>query len=228
MMGGVGGGGFGGGICHLMTHAFFKGLLFLCAGSIMHALEGEKDMNGMGGLRRKLPITYATMLIAALAISGIPVFAGYFSKDLILESTYTSGHIWLWLLGLVTAGLTSFYMFRLIFVTFHGESRVASEKEHHIHESPPVMTIPLIVLAVFSIIGGWVELPEGMIWGGAYSRFLAPGGACPVTGLMARPAAMRASNLSPSLVLSPVAPLTALIRTRIAWLFSLQFPPLAV
>src|SRR5260370_2295231 len=197
MMGGVGGGGFGGGICHLMTHAFFKGLLFLCAGSIMHAVEGERDMNRMGGVRRKLPITYATMLIATLAISGIPVFAGYFSKDLILESTYTSGHIWLWLLGLVTAGLTSFYMFRLIFVTFHGESRVASEKEHHIHESPPVMTIPLIVLAVFSIIGGLVVLPGGMICGRAFSRFLAPVVAGPVTGIIARPSALAGSHLSP-------------------------------
>jgi NADH-quinone oxidoreductase subunit L len=227
MMVGVGVGAFAAGIFHLMTHAFFKGLLFLCAGSVMHALEGEQDMNRMGGLRRKLPITYASMLIAALAISGIPVFAGYFSKDLILESTYTSGHIWLWLLGLVTAGLTSFYMFRLIFVTFHGESRVASEKEHHIHESPPVMTIPLIVLAVFSIIGGWVELPEGMMWGGAFSRFLAPVVAGPVTGLMARPAAMAGSNLSPSLVLSAVATLTAIIGIGIAWIFYIQVPGLA-
>jgi len=227
MVVGVGVGAFAAGIFHLMTHAFFKGLLFLCAGSIMHALEGEQDMNRMGGLRRKLPITYTTMLIAALAISGIPFFAGYFSKDLILESTYTSGHIWLWLLGLVTAGLTSFYMFRLIFVTFHGESRVASEKEHHIHESPPVMTIPLIVLAVFSIIGGWVELPEGMIWGGAFSRFLAPLVAGPVTGLMARPAAMAGSNLSPSLVLSAVATLTAIIGIGIAWIFYIQVPALA-
>src|SRR5229473_4340820 len=227
MVVGVGVGAFAAGIFHLMTHAFFKGLLFLCAGSIMHALEGEQDMNRMGGLRRKLPITYTTMLIAALAISGIPVFAGYFSKDLILESTYTSGHIWLWLLGLVTAGLTSFYMFRLIFVTFHGESRVASEKEHHIHESPPVMTIPLIVLAVVSIIGGWVELPEGMIWGGAFSRFLAPLVAGPVTGLMARPAAMAGSNLSPSLVLSAVATLTAIIGIGIAWIFYIQVPALA-
>ncbi len=227
MVVGVGVGAFAAGIFHLMTHAFFKGLLFLCAGSIMHALEGEQDMNRMGGLRRKLPITYTTMLIAALAISGIPFFAGYFSKDLILESTYTSGHIWLWLLGLVTAGLTSFYMFRLIFVTFHGESRVASEKEHHIHESPPVMTIPLIVLAVVSIIGGWVELPEGMIWGGAFSRFLAPLVAGPVTGLMARPAAMAGSNLSPSLVLSAVATLTAIIGIGIAWIFYIQVPALA-
>jgi NADH-quinone oxidoreductase subunit L len=227
MVVGVGVGAFAAGIFHLMTHAFFKGLLFLCAGSIMHALEGEQDMNRMGGLRRKLPITYATMLIATLAISGIPVFAGYFSKDLILESTYTSGHIWLWLLGLVTAGLTSFYMFRLIFVTFHGESRVASEKEHHIHEPPPVMTIPLIVLAVFSIIGGWVELPEGLLWGGAFSRFLAPVAAGPATGLMARPAAMAGSNLSPSLVLSAVATLTAIIGIGIAWIFYIQVPALA-
>src|SRR6266849_1266575 len=227
MVVGVGVGAFAAGIFHLMTHAFFKGLLFLCAGSIMHALEGEQDMTRMGGLRRKLPITYTTMLIAALAISGIPFFAGYFSKDLILESTYTSGHIWLWLLGLVTAGLTSFYMFRLIFVTFHGESRVASEKEHHIHESPPVMTIPLIVLAVFSIICGWVELPEVMIWGGAFSRFLAPVVAGPVTGLMARPAAMAGSNLSPSLVLSAVATLTAIIGIGIAWIFYIQVPALA-
>jgi len=227
MVVGVGVGAFAAGIFHLMTHAFFKGLLFLCAGSIMHALEGEQDMNRMGGLRRKLPITYTTMLIAALAISGIPFFAGYFSKDLILESTYTSGHIWLWLLGLVTAGLTSFYMFRLIFVTFHGESRVASEKEHHIHESPTVMTIPLIVLAVFSIIGGWVELPEGMLWGGAFSRFLAPVVAGPVTGLMARPAAMAGSNLSPSLVLSAVATLVAIIGIGIAWIFYIQVPALA-
>src|SRR5229473_1329641 len=227
MVVGVGVGAFAAGIFHLMTHAFFKGLLFLCAGSIMHALEGEQDMNRMGGLRRKLPITYTTMLIAALAISGIPFFAGYFSKDLILEAAYDSGHIWLWLLGLVTAGLTSFYMFRLIFVTFHGESRVASEKEHHIHESPPVMTIPLIVLAVFSIIGGWVELPEGMLWGGAFSRFLAPVAAGPATGLMARPAAMVGSNLSPSLVLSAVATLTAIIGIGIAWIFYIQVPALA-
>jgi NADH-quinone oxidoreductase subunit L len=118
-------------------------------------------------------------------------------------------------------------MFRLIFVTFHGESRLASEKEHHIHESPPVMTIPLIVLAVFSIIGGWVELPEGMLWGGAFSRFLAPVVAGPVTGLMARPAAMAGSNLSPSLVLSAVATLIAIIGIGIAWIFYIQVPALA-
>ena len=102
----------------------------------------------MGALSGKLPITYATMLIATLAISAIPPFAGYFSKDLVLEGAYASGHFWLWLIGVITAGITSFYMFRLIFMTFHGDSRVDPEKAHHVHESPPVMTIPLIVLAV--------------------------------------------------------------------------------
>ena len=175
MMLGVGVGAFAAGIFHLMTHAFFKGLLFLCAGSVIHALDGEQDMNRMGGLSRKLPVTYATMLIATLAISGMPPFSGFFSKDLILESAYASGHRRLWMLGLITAGLTSFYMFRLIFLTFHGESRLIAEQEHQVHESPPVMTIPLMVLALFSIIGGWVGLPDGFMWGDAFERFLDPG-----------------------------------------------------
>ena len=128
----------------------------------------------MGGLRKHLPITYATMLIATLAISAIPPFAGFFSKDMILDAAYNSGHVWLWILGIVTAAMTSFYMFRLIFMTFHGDSRVDPEKAHHIHESPPVMTIPLIVLAVLAIIGGWVGLPDGLLWGDAFSAFLAP------------------------------------------------------
>jgi NADH-quinone oxidoreductase subunit L len=171
---GAGVGAFASGIFHVMTHAFFKGLLFLCSGSVIHALEGEQDMNRMGGLWRKLPITYATMLIATLAISAFPGFSGYFSKDLILEATFISGHYWLWLLGVATAGLTSFYMFRLIFMTFHGKSRVDSEKAPHIHESPPVMTIPLVILALLSIGGGWVGLPHGLLWGDAFGRFLAP------------------------------------------------------
>jgi NADH-quinone oxidoreductase subunit L len=171
---GVGVGAFSAGIFHVMTHAFFKALLFLCAGSVIHALGGEQDMFKMGGLRKKLPITYATMLIATLAISAIPPFSGFFSKDLILESAYNSGHRALWILGIITAAMTSFYMFRLIFLTFHGESRVDPEKAHHIHESPQVMTIPLIVLAVMAVIGGWVGLPEGVLWGNKISQFLAP------------------------------------------------------
>ncbi|HTT74826.1 MAG TPA: NADH-quinone oxidoreductase subunit L [Candidatus Binataceae bacterium] len=174
MMLGVGSGAFAAGIFHLMTHAFFKSLLFLCSGSIIHVLEGEQDMNKMGGLRHQMPITFATMLIAALAISAIPPFAGYFSKDLVLEGAYASGHVWLWIIGVITAGLTSFYMFRLIFMTFYGESRVDHEKVHHVHESPPVMTIPLIVLAVACILGGWVGLPDWLLWGDAFKRFLAP------------------------------------------------------
>jgi len=171
---GVGVGAFSAGIFHVMTHAFFKGLLFLCAGSVIHALDGEQDMNRMGALKSKLPITYITMLIATLAITAIPPFSGFFSKDLILEAAYSSGHMTLWLFGVLTAGLTAFYMFRLIFMTFHGESRVEPERLHHAHESPPVMTIPLIVLAILSVVGGWVGLPDGIAWGDAFARFLAP------------------------------------------------------
>jgi NADH-quinone oxidoreductase subunit L len=169
---GVGAGAFAAGIFHVMTHAFFKGLLFLCAGSIIHALDGEQDMTRMGALWRRMPITYATMLAGTLAISAVPGFSGYFSKDLILERTLAAGYAGLWLIGVVTAGLTAFYMFRLLFLTFHGSSRVAPDK--HVHESPPVMTVPLIILGVLSVIGGWVQLPNGWLWGGAFTRFLKP------------------------------------------------------
>jgi len=171
---GVGSGAFAAGIFHVMTHAFFKGLLFLCAGSVIHAMGGEQDMTKMGALRKHLPITFWTMLIATLAISAVPGFSGYFSKDLILEGAYESGHVWLWGLGVLTAGITGFYMFRLIFMTFFGESRVEPEKLHHLHESPPSMTIPLVVLAIASAIGGWVGLPKGLLWGDAFARFLSP------------------------------------------------------
>jgi NADH-quinone oxidoreductase subunit L len=171
---GVGVGAFSAGIFHVMTHAFFKALLFLCAGSVIHALDGEQDMTKMGGLRKHLPITYATMLIATLAISALPPFAGFFSKDQILESAYNSGHRGLWCLGIITAAMTSFYMFRLIFLTFHGDSRVEADKVHHIHESPRTMTIPLLVLAGLAIIGGWIGLPEGVMWGDKIGAFLAP------------------------------------------------------
>jgi NADH-quinone oxidoreductase subunit L len=169
---GVGAGAFAAGIFHVMTHAFFKGLLFLCAGSVIHGLDGEQDMRRMGGLRARMPITYATMLAATLAISAVPGFSGYFSKDLILERTYAAGFSGLWLLGIFTAGLTAFYMFRLLFLTFHGSSRASPDK--HPHESPPVMTVPLVILGVLSVVGGWVELPEGWLWGGAFTRWMAP------------------------------------------------------
>jgi len=210
---GVGSGAYASGIFHLMTHAFFKGLLFLCAGSVIHALGGEQDMNKMGGLRRNLPITFWTMFIATLAIAAVPPFSGYFSKDLVLEAAYDSGHSWLWFLGVITAGLTSFYMFRLIFMTFFGESRVDSEKEHHLHESPAAMTIPLIVLAILATAGGWVNLPDGLLWGNAFARFLAPavGAFKPI---------VEASPIS----LSLVASIASGLGIALAYLFYLRLP----
>src|SRR3984893_3610943 len=224
---GVGVGAFAAGTFHLMTHAFFKGLLFLCSGSVIHALHGEQDMNKMGALRGKLPITYATMLIGTLAISAVPPFAGYFSKDLILEGAFASGHVWLWLIGVVTAGITSFYMFRLIFMTFHGESRLAPDTEHHLHESPPVMAIPLIVLAAFSLIGGWVGLPEWLLWGDAFKRFLAPIVARPPHGQFGQPTVMLdVERFSSSMALSFVALAAGLIGIFLAWMLYVQRPEL--
>ena len=138
-----------------MTHAFFKALLFLGAGSVIHALSGEQDMRKMGGLWSKIPGTAWTMLAATLAISGIPPLAGFFSKDEILASAFAGNKV-VWGIGLFTAGLTAFYMFRLFFMTFWGNSRVAQEAEHHIHESPWTMLGPLVVLAALSVVGGFV------------------------------------------------------------------------
>jgi NADH-quinone oxidoreductase subunit L len=170
----LGAGAFSAAIFHLMTHAFFKACLFLCAGSVMHALSGELNVFKMGGLAKALPITSRTFLIAALAISGIPGFSGFFSKDMILEGAFTSGHVLNWLVGLVAAGLTAFYVFRAYFLAFTGPSRVDHDKAHHVHESPLVMTGPLIALAVLAIVGGWVGLPEGFLWGNRFGEYLAP------------------------------------------------------
>jgi NADH-quinone oxidoreductase subunit L len=154
-------GAYASGVFHLMTHAFFKGLLFLAAGSVIHAMGGEQDMRKMGGLRKKIPVTFWTMFVATLAISGIPGFAGFFSKDEILDAARSGPHanVWLWVLALVAAGLTSFYMFRLIFLTFFGQPRF-DERKVHVHESPRNMTIPLIVLAILSTAGGWFAAPH--------------------------------------------------------------------
>src|SRR5256886_2455203 len=141
-------------IFHLMTHGFFKGLLFLDSGSVIHAVHDEQDMRRMGGLARKIPITYATMLIGSVAISGIPPLAGFFSKDEILGEAFKNGFVWVWLVGLIVAGLTAFYMFRLMGLTFWGPSRVDRQVEPHIHESPWVMTGPLILLAIPSVFLG--------------------------------------------------------------------------
>jgi NADH-quinone oxidoreductase subunit L len=154
-------GSYAAGIFHLMTHAFFKGLLFLAAGSVIHAMGGEQDMTKMGGLRKKIPVTYWTMLIATLAIAGIPGFAGFFSKDEILDAAGSGPHanLILWLLGIAGAALTSFYMFRLVFLTFFGAPRY-DEHKVHVHESPKNMTIPLMILAFLSIFGGWFAAPH--------------------------------------------------------------------
>jgi NADH-quinone oxidoreductase subunit L len=146
-------------IFHLYTHAFFKALLFLGSGSVIHSLSGEQDMRKMGALKNKIPITYKTMLIGSLAIAGIPGLAGFFSKDEILWQSWSSHHQLLWVLGFATAGMTAFYMFRLMFMTFGGESRVEPEAAHHVHESPRTMTVPLMVLAVGSILAGWIGTP---------------------------------------------------------------------
>lgn len=168
---------FGAGIFHLMTHAFFKALLFLGAGSVIHAMSDEQDMRKMGALKKKLPITYLTMLMATLAISGIPLFSGFFSKDEILWQSFASayGSPILWVAGWITAGLTAFYMFRLIYLTFFGkETRADEETVHHIHESPKSMTTPLIILGVLSVIGGYVGLPKALGGGAWFEHWLAP------------------------------------------------------
>jgi NADH-quinone oxidoreductase subunit L len=156
---GVGVAAFGAGIFHLVTHAFFKALLFLGAGSVIHALDGEQDLRRMGGLRRRLPLTWITMLAATLAIAGIPPLAGFFSKDEILWAAWDGGHRVLWAVGWVTAGLTAFYMFRLFFLTFHGPYRGDPDVERHAHDAPPSMAIPLSILAVLSVVGGWMGIP---------------------------------------------------------------------
>jgi NADH-quinone oxidoreductase subunit L len=169
-------GAFASGVFHLMTHAFFKALLFMGAGSVMHALAGELDMRNMGGLKKYMPVTFKTMMIGTLAISGVPLFAGFFSKDEILFKAFASPHgsPILWAIGILVAILTAFYMFRLVFMTFLGKSRMAPEVEHHAHESPKIMTIPLIILAFLAVVGGYVGLPEALAGGNWFEHFLAP------------------------------------------------------
>jgi NADH-quinone oxidoreductase subunit L len=177
-----GAGAFSAGIFHLMTHAFFKGLLFLAAGSVIHAVGGEQDMRKMGGLKTYIPITFTTMLIATLAIAGIPPLAGFWSKDEILWKAYQANWVY-WLIGAITALITSFYMFRLLFMTFWGDykgiqvddhghahavSRYANNGHGEPHESPLVMLVPLMILAVLSAVGGLVGIHNG------FEHFLEP------------------------------------------------------
>ncbi|HUF41972.1 MAG TPA: NADH-quinone oxidoreductase subunit L [Verrucomicrobiae bacterium] len=169
----VGLGAFSAAIFHVFTHAFFKACLFLGSGSVIHALGGEQDMRKMGGLKAHMPRTYWTYVVATLAIAGAPLTAGFFSKDLILWRAFSHGAIVLWAVGLVTAGLTAFYMFRQLFMVFHGAFRGDTHAGEHLHESPPAMTLPLIVLAVGSIFAGWLGAPE-YLWGSPWDRWLQP------------------------------------------------------
>jgi NADH-quinone oxidoreductase subunit L len=169
----VGTGAFSAAIFHLFTHAFFKACLFLGSGSVIHALHGEQDMRKMGGLRSALPQTYWTYLIATLAIAGVPLTAGFFSKDQILWQAFSRGSYGLWAIGILTAGLTAFYMFRQLFMVFHGSLRSGDHVKAPIHESPPVMTVPLVILAVGSIFAGWLGAPE-YLWGSVWHEWLQP------------------------------------------------------
>ncbi|MGN6802513.1 MAG: NADH-quinone oxidoreductase subunit L [Ginsengibacter sp.] len=171
---GLGVGAFSSAVFHVMTHAFFKALLFLAAGSVIHAMGGEQDITKMGGLGKKMKITYATFFIATLAISGIPPFAGFFSKDEILSAAFAQSPV-LYILGFAGALLTAFYMFRLMAMTFAGNFRGTEEQEHHLHESPSAMTIPLMILALLSAVGGFLGLPEIMVKdGNLIGNFLSP------------------------------------------------------
>ncbi len=174
MMLACGVGAFAVGIFHVMTHAFFKALLFLGSGSVIHAMSDEQDMRVMGGLRRKLPVTFWTFIAGTLALAGIAPLAGFFSKDEILWKTWSSGHTLLWAVGFLAAGLTAFYMMRLVVLTFFGENRASAEVKSHIHESPATMTIPLVVLAILSIAGGWVGIPHFLGGGAQFEQWLEP------------------------------------------------------
>ena len=173
----LGVGAFSAAVFHVFTHAFFKALLFLGAGSVIHAMSGEQDMRNMGDLHRRIPVTHWTMFIATLAIAGIPPFAGFFSKDEILWQTWTSeggAYRLLWVVGYFTALMTAFYMFRLMYLSFHGRPRMSHEVEHHIHESPTSMTGPLVVLAVCSLFAGFLGWPRSLGGSDRFAKFLEP------------------------------------------------------
>ena len=248
-----GGAAYSAGIFHLVTHAFFKALLFLAAGSVIHALSGEQDMRVMGGLRKRIPVTFWTMTMGVFAIAGIPPLAGFFSKDEILYQAFASGPEGkiVWAIGLLTAGLTSFYMFRLWFKTFFGPERfdehalggvplapvhtdhsthvavaehddAQTEHHHGVHESPWIMLLPLVVLAFLSVVGGWIGIPAVFHGGNHFEHFLDPVfAATAVSG-----PALNADSESHSLeaILAVVSVVVALIGLGIAYLFYYRKP----
>jgi NADH-quinone oxidoreductase subunit L len=223
---GLGVGAYASGVFHLMTHAFFKGLLFLAAGSVIHAMGGDQEMPHMGGLRNKIPITFWTMFIATFAITGIPGFAGFFSKDEILDAAFSgpNANIWLWLLGLIGAGFTSFYMFRLIFLTFFGEPRY-DEHKVHVHESPHNMTVPLILLAILSTVGGWVAAPHLVGGTDYFGKFLHPVFATYAPAVAeAAPEALESPGMMLLHALTGWPVLIALVGLLLAWWFYIKSP----
>ena len=218
MMMACGLGAYAAGIFHLLTHGAFKALLFLGCGSVIHALAGEQDLRRMGGLKSAMPITYWTFLAGAIALAGIPPFAGFFSKDEILWKAFSSGGtgVLFWALGLVTAFLTAFYIFRLVFSVFHGRSRVSKEAARHLHESPAVITIPLVILAVLSLVAGWVGIPaEGL---NAIAPFLAP--------VLEAHAGAPAADHALEYLLMLVSVVTAALGIGLAYLFYVRSPEL--
>jgi NADH-quinone oxidoreductase subunit L len=232
----MGVGAYAAGIFHLYTHAFFKALLFLGAGAVIHALAGEQDIRRMGGLKDVLPITYWTFLIGALAIAGVPGLAGFFSKDEILYRTYASGHTGLWALGLLTSLLTAVYMFRLLFLAFHGTSAHATSAsstpsgyDHgrhasaaHAHDAPRPMALALVVLAAGSIVGGYVGLPHALGGSNRFEQFLAPtfaAHAAEARGTADHALADDRASASTELRLMAVSSLVAIGGITIAWYF---------
>src|SRR5690606_37427996 len=170
---GLGVGAFTGAFFHVITHAFFKALLFLGAGSVIHAMSDEQDMRSMGGLKKHLPVTYVTMLVATIAIAGIPPLSGFFSKDEILAHAFAENKL-LWVLGFIGALFTAFYMFRMLMLTFFGKFRGTAEQAGHLHESPATMTVPLVILAVLAALGGLLNIPSALGGGHALANFLSP------------------------------------------------------
>jgi NADH-quinone oxidoreductase subunit L len=232
-----------GGIFHLMTHAFFKGLLFLAAGSIIHGLGGEQDMRHMGGLRKYLPYTFWSMTVATFAIAGLPPFAGFFSKDRILWSAWSSGNHVIWLIGVITAGMTSFYMFRLWFLTFFGEYRGpnpetaghghdadAQHADGHghgaPHESPWVMVVPLMILALLSLVGGWVGVPHSLHGSDHFDAFLAPVFQAASAGTAISEAVPENAGDSTELIFSGISVGLAALGLLLAWYLYYKRPDL--
>jgi NADH-quinone oxidoreductase subunit L len=222
-------GAYSAGIFHLMTHAFFKGLLFLAAGSVIHAMGGEQDMWRMGGLRKKIPVTFWTMLAATLAITGAPLFAGFFSKEAILDAAQNGplANKTLWLLGLAGALLTSFYMFRLLFLTFFGAPRY-DEHKVHVHESPKSMLVPLIILAILSLVGGWFALPTMVGGVNHFDKFLQPvlGNFQTVATDVPQATPESAGSPAEAIVKAVAAPgvIVALVGFLVAWWFYIRKP----